>query len=255
MPEVMLFELMSTDVLTIHGPKYTNKTERIEQLQSLSETQHITVSKFHGNGFNRGSPHNMYLNEFAKFYNYPVISFGDATWPSFVRHYIDRGHLERYPFTIEGYHLNNLGCRFAVEHMLGPFIVNTMTPRIEENITQNDMYGVDLHMFKLSRLSTELEHYTAWSDVVNNSLSTIIVNPSKNWSFEHTSHHSVGHYCYHTNKYNAVATFHVSLPQGCQIGAACHITLSSLFTWNDSYIGELAARIVACFILLFLHIS
>eukprot|EP01034_Spumella_vulgaris_P027061 gene27061-33729_t len=244
MPEVMIFELISTYSITQYAKKFTNRTERIDQIQSLSATQHIAVSKQHGNGFSRGSLYNIYYTEFAKFYNYPVISYADAVWPSFVRHYNDRGHLEYYPFTIDGYHVNNLGSKFAVDHMFGPFILDVMRPREEEAISPSERYGVeDLHMFKLDRLPLELAHFTAWNDVVNNSLAKIVANPSSDWTFEHVNHHSAGHYCYHTNVYKTQAKFIVDVPETECRDNSCSLTLTSLFTWNDSYIGFMTCGI------------
>jgi hypothetical protein len=188
----------------------------------------------------------LYINEFAKFYNYPVISWADVAWPSFVRHFIssrkDRPNV--WPLTIDGIHFTIPACELIVEHILGPFFIQVMQPRIiESNESEFSMYDHDLRMFAPRVFHTEIDGYSTWNDVMNNTLQNVIVNPSTNWSFEHTNHHNFGHYCYHSKVHNAVATFRINVSFVCTVLDPCTIGLTSLFTWNVSYIGSLSCSL------------
>ncbi len=57
--------------------------------------------------------------------------------------------------------------------------------------------------------------------------------------------HKEKHLCYNTDVYNATAVFEFKAPHVCTINNYCSVILSTLHTWNTSYIGPLNCDLYA----------
>eukprot|EP01034_Spumella_vulgaris_P024321 gene24321-30643_t len=235
---------------------------RRQRLDSLSVNFHDNLKS----GFNRGSVQNMYINEFAKFYNYPVLSFGDVAFPSFVRHFTSSGvpySIDPWSLSTDGSHLTVRGCHFVVDKIFRSFLQKVhehhhamsdqkMSSMLENmNIT----YGFDLHMFQpdvvkkiidvikftASPASSGGETASSTTDSSSNNTHTLqsIAKVNKDFAFTSTLRFTDGLTCYDSTKRNGNALFEFTLPSTCTVPAApCSVYLTSYHSTPDTQIGS-----------------
>lgn len=107
-------------------------------------------------GYSRGTVISNYHAALARFYACPMISFADATFPSFTRYYVkavkdQKDHSnQKWPFSKDGKLLSRLGASFFVEKLLMPFLQSELNKPISSEPDQDFLYKYDIHLFAVN---------------------------------------------------------------------------------------------------------
>ena len=133
-PEVLLINFLDIrmPLFSFHGEDTMEKRE--EFLNNLYDEK--------TGPFNRGSGSQIYLDAFARFYSYPVLSVTDVLWPAFCRFFIEtpvtpfRNSLLKnfsllWPYTYEGLHPTCLGHEFIAENIVIRFFRDNIIERTQ----------------------------------------------------------------------------------------------------------------------------
>ena len=214
-------------------------------------------------GFNRGCQSCAAIEQFARFYSYPLISWQDAAFPAFLRYLTS----ERYnssvkyldwPYMWDPAHLSLHGWHFFIQRIIGPFFVEQMQPRSGGEVVPASIYShvypFDLHMFNPSPIPLEIAIWsTSWGATKPSKselpLKGIIHSPEAHtrlhsgWAMQTAPHrlarfpHDVGHVCYGSSNATDTATFLLRAPDACN--KDCSLIVSTLRSWNASYVGNL----------------
>lgn len=228
---------------------------------------------------NRGCDICPEILEFARTFAIPVWSWVDAAYPAFVRYFIGSGSNAssnaRHPppppwrFSDDFVHFSKEGAEFFVEHIAGPFLVQQSRPRDNEEQSPNsnwsDIYSFDLRLTSGSiRLPEMLAVYSSWGmeGTVNTLKSIVVVNkppspsPSPSlWGFSKLPHrrHQPGldHICLGSHTKGSQVEFELLgmpvMPStflcNQSISGFCSLVISSVHSWNTSYIGHLTCSV------------
>ena len=268
LPEYVILELNAFWYIFPSGSGSGFKMENPEMTKGVLNHLGDALSsggKDHPPGFNRGCQSCAAIEQFARFHAYPLISWQDAAFPAFLRYLTS----ERYnssvkyldwPYMWDPAHLSLLGWSFFIQNVIGPFFVEQMQPRVGGEVQPASIYShvypFDLHMFNPSPIPSELAVWsTSWGSpkrIKSNTLKGIIHRPANHTRHQHTQAgwmmqtaphrlarfpHDVGHVCYGSSSASDTATFFLRAPDACK--QDCTLVVSTLHSWNASYIGNL----------------
>lgn len=223
-----------------------------DKLQLLSAASDFSAFPITGLQFNKGTGGGVYLNAFARFHAYPLISLADALYPAFTRYFLDHNSTVCsgrciFPFFDEdGGHISPLGAEFLAKELFVPFfrrVINTVSS--DPRKTHCHLYDKEVHMFPPQAghgkvlMSWWAFGRTGPGEYVNR-LAFIAVN-STEWSFmkpakEHDDPHR---WCYGSTVQGSTARFHfVAHAPKCSHPHKCTIHVHYLSSWNTSLIGD-----------------
>eukprot|EP01034_Spumella_vulgaris_P026769 gene26769-33402_t len=268
-PEYYLLELVLLYGFRVDAKKHNQNitfSEALNRYNNLSSNP--SDSFFAGNGFDRGCVNCAYFNSYAQFYGYPVVSFRDAVWPSFLRHHF------KSPNTIWRYsgdaiHLSDYGRYLLQKYIFAPFFKDVMKPRESDKNYKmvskySHFYEHDVRMFAPELTVLEVAKWSSWGNE-KNTLKTILSpygrnltgmyhaidkkikrshNVRNNWHFTSTPghKHDKGHICYGSTKLNTTNVMNLRAPLVCN-HTACAIQLSSVFSWNQTHFGAMECSV------------
>jgi len=216
---------------------------------------------------NRGCDSCPDILEFARTFAIPVWSWVDAAYPAFIRYFIGTAsnesnkELPSWRFSNDFAHFSKEGAEFFVERIAGPFLLQQSRPRKEERYSSSnwsDIYNFDLRLTSgVLPLQEMLALYSSWGmEGTVNTLQDIVVNKSSLWNFSKLPHrrHLPGHdhICIGSHNKSSQIEFElVALPVkpstflcNQSMSGFCSIVVSTVHSWNISYIGSLTCSIL-----------
>lgn len=215
-------------------------------LKDKEDTPEARLVQIHQ--FDRSIIRNPFLVDFARFNRYPMISFADAAFPAFVRHYLNSTADDYWYYTEENCHINEAGSLVAVRDMIMPFIHKQMEPKPgdqsnrrcalydDPRISYFNPRNVDMTLNKLYKFQ---KRWSSWHQ--EESLHHIVVPaPNTTWGFVdlrgHEEHHT--HMCYGSMVKGTSATFKIRAYDSCREETPCLLSITYVHSWNTSYIGD-----------------
>ena len=219
--------------------------DRIDRMNSLN------VGSY---SFNKGAVARSFLMALALFYGYPMLSFGEATFPAFTRHFIahdldfelkmnePNDFKNRWPYTADGTHLSSTGATYLADKIMRPFFINEFNKYDPEKVPKDQKrscYNFDLKMFPSDNYKmTTISHWSSWGDR-GNTLLKLFKNDTDQWKYQSLIRHSIGHTCYGTNVPNATLFIDFDIPKFCKTNPeGCLLRVGYIHSWNTSYIGD-----------------
>ena len=252
------------------APEMKNPEETKDVLNSLGEALSSPGRACYP-GFNRGCQSCAAIEQFACFNAYPLISWQEAAFPAFVRYLTSDAYNSSvksldWPYLFDPAHLSLRGWHFFVQNIIGPFFVEQMQPRVGGEVQPasiySHVYNFDLHMFSPTAIPFELAVWSTSYGLSKPSKPDIPLQHIIHRSANHTRHHTqstgswvmqthpnrlarfpddVGHECYGSSDAAETATFLFSAPAQCK--QDCTLVVSTLHSWNVSYIGNLTCSL------------
>ena len=248
-PDVLLIEFF--DVRSVVD-NFQGEDTREKRHKYLSSSNERAVP------FNRGGGSQIYIDAFARFYSYTVLSVTDVLWPAFCRFFIEnpatpysnslpKNTSLSWPYTHEGIHPSCLGHKFIADNIVTRFfrekIFEQTRPFIP--ITPYDNALKDMRMFPVSSYTLVMKKWSLYGyegGRSNIKQFSSILHPRSNWksTFVDNGHHKFhdGHDCYGSSgsrNDKSHAIFMLDLPAKC---TECIIGLSYIHSWNTSFIGS-----------------
>ena len=229
-------------------PNNNTRQGRIERLMSFSPGSHA---------FNRGCVGRPYILSLAQFYGYPFLSYTEAAWPAFTRHFINNKLTDLWNYTSDGTHLSEVGAYYLVHKIIIPFIIkefgnlpnNTnIAATVASSSTKHtkrkrrSYYDFDLKMFSNNSLKvTTVASWSSWGS--DKTLYQLIKNTSTTtnniWKYQSIRKHINGHTCYGTETPDAKLYINFYIPKICKtIIDGCSIEVTYIHSWDTSYIGD-----------------
>lgn len=215
-------------------------------LKDKEDTPATRLNQIHQ--FDRNTLRNPYIVDFARFYRYPLISFSDAAFPAFVRHFLS-SNADEYWFYTEGYcHINGAGSLIAVRDMIMPFIRKQMEPKPRDQANKRCALYDDPRISYVNpkkmdtRLVNMYKFQKRWSSWHQEQSLQHITMPALNttWSFVdlrgHEQNHA--HMCYGSTVKGTSATFKIRAYESCREETPCLLSITYIHSWNTSYIGD-----------------
>ena len=183
----------------------------------------------------------------ARFYWIPFISFKEATYNAFIRHYLTFDQSKMWPYlNDDGFHVNAAAHHLLTYEMLVPFLLDNYRPRESDKhpspIEYPDFFHFNVSLFPpVAKTIEPLEKWRAWG-VGRYDFNTLIniTVPSEHWGFIRGGRRWDS-YCYASERQSFVARFQFKVPPECvgDGGFRCELRMDYLHSWNSSKIGDL----------------
>ena len=256
-PEFVLIEFFSVEYIyrKIRFPVWENQKDRIDRMNNISLSREWFSSGTVG--FDRGTSQSVHISTFARFYCIPLLSWTDVGFPAMLRHFTQVDSLDFSidnlwsPKMWDGTHLTLRGQQLVGEQLLGTFFLEQVKSRdviVPKRSNTSHCYDFDLHMFAPERRDVELYRYSSWGlkPGQENTLAYLVIpNATSSFVFMRPPHrlHSQDndHTCYGSHVQYDMAKFTVPSPpeNDCEIEPGCSLRISTLHSWNQTYIGNL----------------
>lgn len=230
-PDFMLYEVLFMRDVFLQSEIADTVEARWAWMQEFSTTL-----------YNKTRNTNMLQSEFAAFYGFPVLSWGEVTFPALLRQFLSETrtlYVEKlqvtktvWPYSADGVHMSiPFGTTFAVNNILGPFFKDMMRPRTEDGTA----YPLDLRMFPPQRTEMELVSYSSVDPYGSLPLQDIVHNDS-DWSFIKTIHDQQ---CYGSEVQNSVGRLVFDVPSQCVMPSVpCSVEVSFMHSWDRNFVGK-----------------
>ena len=230
-PDFMLYEVLFMRDVFLKSETANTIEARRDWMEEFSTTL-----------YNKTRNVNMLQTEFASFYGFPVLSWGEVTFPALVRQFLSETrtlYVEKlqvvktvWPYSADGVHMSiPFGTTFAVNHILGPFFRDMMQPREEVGTP----FPVDMRMFPPQRAEIEMISYSSIDPYGALPLQGIVHNNS-DWSFITTVH---GQMCYGSQVANSVGRLVFDVPEDCHMPSVpCSVEISFMHSWDRNFVGK-----------------
>lgn len=220
---------------------------------------------------NRGCEKCPEILEFAHTFSIPVWSWVDAAFPACIRYFIGSAtnssisNPPSWHLSNDLAHFSEEGAEFFVSNIAGPFLLEQSRPRRMEHESSSiwsGNYGFELRLTSgIIPIQEMVAFYSSWGPEKKiNTLEVVVVEPPScsncsMWSFSKVPHrrHLPGkdHICFGSASENSVAEFHiVAIPRKpseflCNQSTSgyCSIVISSIHSWDTSYIGNLSCSV------------
>ena len=272
-PEFVIFELFTVEWLLKRAA--ADSVDRLAQVNNIS--LHLEWSPTGSIGFDRGLSGSLQISTFARFYAIPLLSWADVAFPSWLRHWVSAEYVNSTnqlwaPCVTDGTHLSLRGQELTATRLIGGFLLDQLQNHSETPRRSKDshIYDFDLRLFAPDPEAITVARFTSWGlqqahhsgdnghnghnghnrshshNTVNTLAPTVLRPPtSSSFQFVHAPHRShqldAGHTC--LGSWEAQATAHFRVPVTCN--STCQVLVSTLHSWNSSYVGNLACGLVS----------
>lgn len=250
--------------------KNTCDQYQIVKDHNLNTTAFVTL----GSTYNyRGSAFGMQLLEFARYNSYPILSFTDALFPSFVRFMDNHLTCASWPLTSDGVHFDGLGLTIIVDVMLDFFRhnIDKALSRTHEDASLSTRHHSSggaassylkllqshLPLFALSNFDSGdllMQHRQWGTNIPYDEWLQHIIKRNQGFHATYLQHHDDGrHECYGSTETNATIelavgvrnSYVVNYPESEKAKLRFKVMLGYLHSWNTSYVGDMKCRFYA----------
>ena len=235
-PAYMFIDLFTAGhIVTSLLPESNTRQGRIEHLSSFLPESH---------SFNRGTVGGAHITALARFYGYPLLSYTEAAWPAFTRHFVNNDMSNLWNYTADGTHLNGIGAEYLVNKIVIPFFMKEFGHNNNKPLNQpvrRSYYDFDLKMFEDSNYkSSTIAHWSSWGKEKSfMRLMDNMTNHNTNWKFQSIRKHTHGHTCFGTTTSKATLYIDFHIPNTCYSAPeGCFVKVGYVHSWNTSYIGD-----------------
>ena len=233
-PAYMFIDLFTAGHIVMSVSANNTRQGRIDHLNSIKPDSH---------SFNRGTVGGAHITALARFYGYPMLSYTEAAWPAFTRHFINNDVINLWNYTSDGTHLSGIGAEYLVNKIVIPFFKKEFGHNsISSNqVVRRSYYDFDLRMFEDSNYrSSTIAHWSSWGRektlmrLINNT-----AHENNDWNFQSIRKHTHGHTCFGTSTPKATLNVDIHIPKTCSSAPeGCSIKVGYVHSWNTSYIGD-----------------
>jgi hypothetical protein len=222
---------------------------------------------------NRGSENSLFLTEFARFYNYPILSVRDAFYPSFVRFFAKHDVCVPWPMTKDGVHLSRFGSHIFVKHIFKPFLHQVIRDQLQYNSNniasslpiQSDIAEIAAtdanptpatcffpkDRYRAGELIAERRSWGFNIDYNNQLKHSILYNHGFTFT-DLRNHRDGGHSYLGATAKDSIVQLDANIPDRFlvqstkeeQMKMQFEIEISYLHSWDESYIGDAECQIM-----------
>eukprot|EP01041_Mallomonas_annulata_P004424 gene4424-8809_t len=240
--EVILFMAWYDPYLTdirYGDPRFniTSYEDRLAMVNSFEDSE--DVAPYFGRSTGRRG---MTQSFFARYYWIPFISWRDASFPSFIRHFLGFNQSVRWPLLTPEYnHISGEAHEILVNDIIGPFLYENFQYR--EADKEPLMNAFDNHKIRLYPAPKHPQKtLEEWDFTYGRTHAVAIVNvhPVPNWNI---IEYKPDRRCYASTTKDSFTELRFISNKRCNNEWNCILKLSYLHSWNISRYGDIRCSV------------